>query len=166
MSRKNRRAKKAVSIADPPTGKKTQAALANTIKEPVPRDANGRTRYRRLHPLESMRRAGTITPRQHDAGMELSKLYEATLTGPPAINENPVQSSPDHAAIITGKIERMWRFSMAIASIPTSLRPAVDHVCCEGRYMRDGLSRNQVEYLRHLTWLQVSLDMVAKGMRI
>lgn len=124
-------------------------------------------RRRRIHPLEAMHagvsyaEGARLTDREYIAGVEIRDRYEATLTRPPAINENPVQSSPNYDAIIIAAAERLRRYERAINAIPIALRPVVYHVCCEGRTLRDGFARNGRDSAAALADLRYALQLTA-----
>lgn len=170
---RSKRARKSVSLAKSrkddedecgrgDLGPKSRAYRLHTVVEMLPEDKNGRKRRRRVHPLEAM--SGKLSQRQRAAGEEICNRYEATLTGPPAINENPVDSTPDYDAIVTGKTEVLRKYAWIMQPVPGNIRPVVLHVCCEGRYLRDGLSRDGHDDKMWTAQLMVGLDLVANRM--
>jgi hypothetical protein len=118
-------------------------ARLRVIAQPVPGDANGRRRRRAIHPLEDLHARGHITRGQCRAGLAVADAWDATqamgsvdLTAPRV----DVSTRPDDRAVALAERARRW--AAISRAIPSDARAVVQHVCCDGRYLRDGFVGN------------------------
>lgn len=138
-------------------------AALDIVTQAVPGDANGKKRSYRIHPLERMKTAGTLTPAQADAGMIIVKAWEGTQLGgssdlsAPRVDTTP---RPDQQTMIT--LEASHRYAAAIKPVPRLCRAIVEWVCLEGESIR-GFSTSGARRAKALVQLRDGLDMVANN---
>lgn len=162
MTRKTKaRRKPSMPPVDHDHGPATAAQRAGTTTEPVPQDANGRRRKRRLDPVQRAPLKDKLSVRQANAAIELTKAWEACMSSPPAIQEVRVDRSPNPTANIAAQVDRASAFGRLYGVVPSDMRPVVAHVCLDCRGLRDGFSRSGQEAGMHAGMLMVALDLVA-----
>lgn len=138
-----------------------RASDASALR-PVDGDANGRCQRVTLHPVEQMALRGMLTSWQAKAGMRLVLAFETTQRSPVAgVVAERVDGSPKPDARTTLQIEAMDRYVRLRRALPDESRDVVDHVCCKGLTLRQGLARNGREMAVRLEQLRIALDCLA-----
>lgn len=131
------------------------------VHEPVEGDANDRKRRRSLHPLDTMLSKGMVTKGQYRAGMALSVAWESVFRTPsrgPADPKVDTSSRPDTAVVI--QTEQRERYTRLFGALPNDSRDVCFHVCCMGRFLRDGYSENSREMAVHREQLIMGLSIL------
>ncbi|QDL92536.1 hypothetical protein FDP22_12545 [Paroceanicella profunda] len=136
-------------------------ARLRMITEPVPEDANGRRRRRVLHPIEDMYVRGILDKQQRAAGLALADAWEGCQTTPSADLSQPrVDSTPRPDARTIILLDAQHRYARLARQIPRDACAVVQHVCCDGRYLRDGFARNQWECGNAVEALKMALSVM------
>lgn len=137
-----------------------RAVGANEVR-PVEGDVNGRTYVQSVHPLEAMEKKGLISRAECTAGLRISKAWEKTQTSPSKdLSEDRVDTSRTVAGAENG-LDAMRSFQNLMRVLPGDARSVCHHVCCTGRFLRDGFSRNNREMAVHVETLRMGLAVVA-----
>ncbi len=130
-------------------------------REAVDGDANGRQRVRELHPLQVMHKAGVVSVAECAAGMKLFEAWEETGRSPSMdMSQDRVDTSSNPAGT-ENRIATLQRFSRIWRLLPVEARDVCFHVCCEGRFLRDGFSRDGHDAARHSEVLRMALGILA-----
>lgn len=136
-------------------------ARLRTTCEPVPEDANGRRRRRIIHPIEDMHQRGVLDGRQRVAGLALADAWEACQRAPSVDLLQPRVDRtrrPDDRTVIL--LDAQHRYARLARQIPRDARAVIRHVCCEGRYLKDGFVRNGREMGNAVEILQMALSVM------
>ncbi len=137
------------------------------VVEPVPEDANGRRRTRRLHALEVLWLREAVNKRQFVAGQRIIDAWEATMRTPSRdLSEDRVDVSSRPDAPTAVMVERQDRFVRLMRVVPRDSQAAVRHVCCDGRMIRDGLAKNRDSMANVLERLSVGLEVLANHLML
>lgn len=161
MSRAAKRKRRAPDV-DYDLGPQTAAQRALTVVEPVPLDANGRKRRRRLSVIEDMQRRGQIDKRQFEAAKLLQEAWERTMRSPPAIQEIRVDTFPSPDANVAIQIDRQSALVAVSRGVPQRLLYIVAHVVHDNRpvtALHPGMSGRRVS--QHMDNLRAGLDALA-----
>lgn len=138
-------------------------ARLRMVYEDVPEDGNGRRRRRQLHPIEDMFVRGVLTQAQRVAGLAVADAWEACQrTASRDLAEPRVDSSPkpDDRTVI--QLEAQQRWARIARQIPRDGRAVVEHVCCEGRYLKDGVANGGKQMVGALDSLRAALDVLSE----
>ncbi|WP_118135179.1 hypothetical protein [Oceanicella sp. SM1341] len=136
-------------------------ARLRMITEPVPEDANGRRRRRVLHPVEDMYARGILDKQQRAAGLALADAWEACQRTPAADLSQPrVDSTPNPEARTVILLDAQHRYARLARQIPKDARSVVEHVCCDGRYLRDGCASGGKGLMVSTERLQMALSVL------
>lgn len=159
ISRADRR-KIATRAATPVSG--ARAARAVSIQG-VEGDANGRRYLRVRHALELLHHRGVIDKAEVAAGLAYRDAYEATMMGGGVdLSEDRVDTMQSRGGAENG-LDRTRRHSDMVRALPMRTRAVCRHVCCDGRALRDGYSRDGHEAKKHLKMLRAGLTALAKA---
>ncbi|WP_118136410.1 hypothetical protein [Oceanicella sp. SM1341] len=140
-------------------------ARLRMVTEPVPEDANGRRRRRVLHPVEDMFVRGILDKQQRAAGLALADAWEGCQRTPTVDLSQPrVDSSPRPDDRMMILLEAQDRYARLARQIPEGARAVVEHVCCEGRYLRDGFLRQHRDVAKAVEELKMALSVVGERM--
>ncbi len=133
-------------------------------REAVDGDVNGRQRVREMHPLQVMYKAGAVSLPECAAGMKLFEAWEETGRSPSVdLSQDRVDTSSNPAGT-EDRIAMLQRFSRIWRLLPVEGRDVCFHVCCEGRFLRDGFSRNSREMVAAVEVLRMALGVLADAM--
>ncbi|QDL93265.1 hypothetical protein FDP22_16630 [Paroceanicella profunda] len=109
------------------------------------------------HAIEDMRVRGILDQQQRAAGLAPADAWEGRQRPPTVDLSQPrVDSSPRPDDRMMILLEAQDRYARLARQAPDDARAVVEHVCCEGRYLPDGLARsrrqagNMVEDLRQV----------------
>ncbi len=123
-------------------------------------------RKRREHILDKMargnrKRSAMISARQCASGLELNKRYCETMRSPPSAFIRPyVDCAPNPALVVLHQLEAVERLVRLTRHIPHGMEPIVFAVCCEGRSIRPGVTRDRMRADSLCAQLQVALDIL------
>ncbi len=131
-------------------------------------EANGQQflRKRHEHILDKMargnrRRSAMISDRQCAAGLKLHARYCETMRSPPSAFTRPyVDCAPNPAMVVLHQCEAVERLARLTRHIPRGMESIVFAVCCEGRSIRPGVTRDALEADSLCAQLQVALDIL------
>ena len=149
------------------TGPDTAAQRAGAVY-PIDTEVNGQQflRKRREHILDKMmrsnrKRPAMISARQCAAGLKLHERYLGTMRGPPSAFTRPyVDCAPNPAMVVLHQCEAVERYERLTSHIPRGMGKIVFAVCCEGRSIRPGVTRDKMEADSLCAQLQVALDVL------
>ncbi len=123
-------------------------------------------RKRREHILDKMargnrKRPAMISARQCASGLELNKRYCETMRSPPSAFTRPyVDCAPNAALVVLHQCEAIERYERLTRHIPRGMGKIVFAVCCEGRSIRPGVTRDKMRANRLCAQLRAALDIL------
>lgn len=148
------------SAAAPVKG--ARALRAVTI-EPVDGDVNGRRRLRQRHALELLHHRGLIDKAECIAGLAFRDAFEGTQRSAGVdLSQDRVDTMQSRGGAENG-LDRSRRHSDMVRALPIKTRAVCRHVCCDGRALRDGYSRDGHDMKKHLKLLRAGLTALAKA---
>ncbi len=164
---KSKRLKKAVSVPPIPWGGDhgtgTQAAKAGTklvaVKDSNGKNPNNLGQRKRIIVLDDMLRRGTITMRQHQAGIAIQEAYcrvEMLSSGGPL--KEQVQSSPKPDAAVAIQVGANSRLVHVMKPVLQSNRGLIEAVCWHNKPLRSAIRGG---FVRGYTRFRETLDVVA-----
>ena len=144
-----------------------QANRHGLVVERLKDSPNGEKRARRVDMLEVYLRRGTVTDRQHAAGVALRDAWARTQMGPSLdLTQERVDKSPDPGRAVTIAIDAMSRYASLTKRIPAADADVLHTVACLERSVQ-WLPRYRGEaYKAGERHMRDALDRLAGALRM